>query len=180
MLLNVYERNYYLPFESYCRSISFFFWLSLLFLLFFYVFSHQSLSWWYSSDPVWKVQNSVLMKTVVDTCVRGGRKIIEGEENILAGKKLVQPRNILAVGKKIGLRKKLGCGKNGAAEKMGLRKFFGAPMPSQNPGYNTVQQCITVAKQHTYARMHARTHAYTLTHIHACNWPLRRDRHWAQ
>ena len=84
------------------------------------------------------------MKTVVDTCVRGGgRKIIEGEENILAGKKLVQPRNILAVGKKIGLRKKLGCGKNWAAEKMGLRKklgcgnFFGPPMPSQNPGYNT-------------------------------------------
>ena len=68
------------------------------------------------------------MKTVVDTCVRGGgRKIIEGEENILAGKKVVQPRNILAVGKKIGLRKKLGCGKNWAAEKMGLRKFFWAP-----------------------------------------------------
>ena len=73
------------------------------------------------------------MKTVVDTCEGGGRKIIEGEENILAGKKLVQPRNILAVGKKnwaaekIRLRKKLGCGKNGAAEKMGLRKFFWAP-----------------------------------------------------
>ena len=133
MLLNVYERNYYLPFESYCRSISFFFWLSLLFLLFFYVFSHQSLSWWYSSDPAWKVQNSVLMKTVVDTCVRGGQKNYWRRRKYIGGKKSGTAEKYFGCGKKnwaaekIRLRKKLGCGKNWAAEKMGLRKFFWAP-----------------------------------------------------
>ena len=124
--------------ESYCRSISFFFWLSLLFLLFFYVFSHQSLSWWYSSDPAWKVQNSVLMKTMVDTCVRGGRKNYWRRRKYIGGKKIGTAEKYFGCGKKIGLRKKLGCGKNWAAEKIGLRKFFWPPMPSQNPGYNTV------------------------------------------
>ena len=97
--------------------------LSLLFLLFFYVFSHQSLSWWYSSDPAWKVQNSVLMKTVVDTCVRGGgQKNYWRRRKYIGGKKIGTAEKYFGCGKKnwaaekIRLRKKLGCGKNGAAE----------------------------------------------------------------
>ena len=81
--------------------------LSLLFLLFFYVFSHQSLSWWYSSDPAWKVQNSVLMKTVVDTCVSGGAEKLLKAKKIYWREKNWYSREIFWL-----WEKKLGCRKN--------------------------------------------------------------------